>query len=147
MRPLPLVRGTDEGPDPSDLKGEPRAALALAGGATIIDAAKAAGISARTVRRRLQRVEYRMEISRLRGQLLDAAVGKLAAATADAVDTLVQLLGAASEHVKLGAAKAIVELGLSLAEAVEVQGRITTLEELIVTRRQEVRVWGKDLNA
>lgn len=121
-----------------DLKGEPKAALALASGSSMIDAARAAGISERTVRRRLTKPEYRMEISRLRARLLDAAVGKLVAETTDAVETLSDLLNATSEHVRLGAAKAILDFGLSLQEALETQTRITTLEELYVRRRQQV---------
>ena len=136
--------GPRPGQDPADLKGEPRAALAIAAGSSIIDAARVSGISERTVRRRLQKPEYRVEISRLRGQLLDAAVGRLAGATATAVGTLVSLLDAASEHARLGAAKAIVELGLSLQEAVETQARITSLEELVVRRRTQVRFWNPE---
>ena len=78
-----------------------------------------------------------MEISRLRSKLLDAAVGSLVAATADAARTMRDLLSANSENVRLGAAKAILELGLSLQEALETQGRITTLEQLYVIQREE----------
>ena len=50
-------------------------------------------------------------------------------------DPLIDLLDANSEHVRLGSAKAIVEYGLSLQEAVEVQRRIESLEELYVQQR------------
>ncbi|MCH8900543.1 MAG: hypothetical protein IH942_08670 [Acidobacteria bacterium] len=77
-----------------------------------------------------------MEISRLRGKILDAAVGKLVAATGDAVNSLRELLSAVSEHVRLGAAKAILEMGLSLQEALTTHARITTLEEEFSVRRR-----------
>ena len=121
----------------SDLKGEPATSIALASGSTIVEAAKHAGISERTVRRRLGDPDYRMEISHLRSKLLDAAVGKLVAATTEAAATMQALLEADSEHVRLGAAKGILEFGLSLQEALETQTRITTLEELYVERRQQ----------
>lgn len=130
------------GSDPTEgqigeLKGEPTAALAISSGSTIVEAAERAGISERTVRRRLDNPDYKVEISRLRGKLLDAAVGKLVAATTDAAATMQALLEADSEHVRLGAAKGILEFGLSLQEALETQTRITTLEELYVERRQQ----------
>ncbi len=124
-------------PHTADLKGEPTAALAIASGSTIVEAAERAGISERTVRRRLDDPDYRMEISRLRSKLLDAAVGRLVAATTQAAGTMQALLEADSEHVRLGAAKGILEFGLSLQEALETQTRITTLEELYVERRQQ----------
>jgi hypothetical protein len=120
------------------LKGEPVAVLALAAGATITAAAREAGVSERTIRRRLELPEYRMELSRMRSKLLDAAVGQLVEASTKAVATLVELLGARSENVRAIAAKAIIEYGLSLQEAIETQTRITTLEELYVARRQQV---------
>ena len=127
------------GSDPTEgqigeLKGEPTAALAISSGSTIVEAAERAGISERTVRRRLDNPDYKVEISRLRGKLLDAAVGKLVAATTEAAATMQALLEADSEHVRLGAAKGILEFGLSLQEALETQTRITTLEELYVER-------------
>ena len=130
------------GSDPTEgqigeLKGEPTAALAISSGSTIVEAAERAGISERTVRRRLDNPDYKVEISRLRGKLLDAAVGKLVAATTEAAATMQALLEADSEHVRLGAAKGILEFGLSLQEALETQTRITTLEELYVERRQQ----------
>ena len=85
-----------------------------------------------------------MEVSHLRQKILDAAVGRLVAATTDAATTVHELLDAKSETVRLGAAKAILELGLSLQEALETQTRITTLEEFYVQRRTErLQVWQK----
>ena len=126
----------------TDLKGEPATSIALASGSTIVEAAKHAGISERTVRRRLGDPDCRMEISHLRSKLLDAAVGRLVAATTQAAETMQSLLEADSEHVRLGAAKGILEFGLSLQEALETQTRITTLEELYVERRQQ-RIWNQ----
>jgi hypothetical protein len=57
------------------------------------------------------------------------ALGKLADASTEAVDTLRSLLHAEAESVKLGAARAILELGNKLRDAVEVEERLARLEE------------------
>jgi HEAT repeat protein len=48
---------------------------------------------------------------------------------AEAADMLRQLLAAKSENVRLGAARSLLELGVKLREAVELEERVRLLEE------------------
>jgi HEAT repeat protein len=48
---------------------------------------------------------------------------------AEAADVLRQLLAARSESVRLGAARALLELGVKLREGVELEERLRALEE------------------
>jgi len=64
-----------------------------------------------------------------RAELVSRAVGSLADASAAAVTTLRALLEADSESVRLGACRAILDLGLRLREAEELERRIAALEE------------------
>jgi hypothetical protein len=50
---------------------------------------------------------------------------------AEAADKLRALLGAQSESVQLGAARALLELGTKLRESVELAGRVDELERLL----------------
>jgi hypothetical protein len=119
-------------------KGEPAVALALATGSTIGEAAEAGGVSYKTVQRRISDPEYQARISQQRSEFLARAVGQLSAASTQAVETLVGLLQAKSEMARLGAAKAILEYGISLAENQDTQRRIATLEGLIFRRTDEI---------
>jgi len=123
-------------------KGEPRGALYLAEGLSIVEAARQAGVSERTLRRRLARPDYRAEVAQLRGKMLDAALGQLIAATTAAVAVLVNLLEAKSETVRLGAASRILEHALELRELTEVEGRVQSLEQVLLkaTHTEEIRL-------
>lgn len=102
---------------------------ALAGGATVQDAATLAGVSERTAHRRLEDPAFQREVLAARAALVTGAVCKLAAASTEAADTLRALLGAESETVRLGAARSILELGTKLRESEEYEARIRALEE------------------
>ena len=58
---------------------DPLIILALAQGMTIVDAAKAAGVSERTVYRRLDDHEFRLEVAWAQQALVTQALGSLAA--------------------------------------------------------------------
>ena len=103
-------------------------AVALAGGATIVEAADVAGVGQRTVYRRLVDPGFQDLVRQIRRQALDRAVGRLATSTTSAAQTLVELLGAASETVRLGAARAILDLGVTTPDVVDADTRITELE-------------------
>ena len=90
-------------------------------GKSISEAAEAGGISAKTIQRRLADPEYQARISQQRSEFLARAVGQLSAASTQAIETLVGLLQAKSEMARLGAAKAILEYGISLAENQDTQ--------------------------
>ncbi len=102
--------------------------LELARGATIRDAAAATGFSEKTVSRRLETATFRRRVSQARGEMLATASGRMADGMAAAADTLRALLLAKSEAIRLGAARALLELGVKLRESVELEARISALE-------------------
>ena len=61
--------------------------------------------------------------------MIGRAVGQLADASTKAVQTLTALLVADSLTVRLGAARSILELGPRLREAVEIEERLSSLEQ------------------
>src|SRR3954470_7031286 len=97
-------------------KGATVLLTALAGGQTLRDAARVAGVSERTVARRWADPGFRAEALELRSRLLDRAAGQLAAANTEAVTAMHDLLVADSGSVRLGAARAILELGRKFQE-------------------------------
>lgn len=103
-------------------------AAALATGQTLRAAAVTAGIAERTAARRWADPAFRRRVSDLRGQLVNAAVGRLADGMGDAADVLRKLLAADSENVRLGAARSLIELGVKLRESVELEERIADIE-------------------
>lgn len=110
-------------------KGDPELIARLAAGANVPDAAKAAGVSERTVFRRLQDPAFRREVQAVRTELLSQTVGRLVDAGTDAAVTLRQLLSARSEHARHAAARTILEMGPKLREAEELADRIAAIEE------------------
>jgi len=102
---------------------------ALAGGCTVADAARQAGIGERTCYRRLQNPSFMLQVSAARGAMVTRAVGRLARMAATATDTLEALLDAASPAtVRLGAARSALELGSRLRESEELERRIAEVE-------------------
>lgn len=101
---------------------------ALAAGATYAEAAEAAGIGVRTVDRRMSDPDYRAQVSAARGELLSRAVGLLAENAAAAARCLSRLLCEGSPQVQLAAARAILEFGGRLREALDYEERLATVE-------------------
>jgi AcrR family transcriptional regulator len=101
---------------------------ALASGATVRDAAKSAGVAERTVYRRLDDPEFRRRVDSTRAEMVSQAVARLSAAATEAVDTLRDLLSSDMDFARLGAARAILEIGIRLREHGELAERIATLE-------------------
>src|SRR5450756_1639068 len=102
--------------------------MALAGGATMQDAARRAGISERTCYRRMQDGDFQKLVSAARADMVTRAVARLARMSATATDTLEGLLGASTPAtVRLGAARSVLELGSRLRESEELERRICLL--------------------
>jgi hypothetical protein len=103
--------------------------LALACGATKENAALKAGVSERTVYRRLKDPDFRQRLQALRSDMVQRAANVLTAAAMEAVKTLLSLQeGTVSNSVRLGAARAILEQGARLRELADVEERLTALE-------------------
>jgi AcrR family transcriptional regulator len=104
--------------------------MALACGATVDNAARQAGISPATVYRRLADAAFRQRLQTLRGDMVSRTSGTLTAAAGEAVRTLLELLkNPTSSSVRLGAAKAVLEIGMKLREVAELEARLTVLEQ------------------
>lgn len=104
---------------------------ALVTGLTVEAAAKKAGMSERTVYRRLQDAAFKREIEEARGELVTRTMAALCTAGLSAVATLVQLLSSPLQTVRLGAARAIIELGTKLREHVELDQRLRRIEDQV----------------
>ncbi len=102
---------------------------ALACGATAEAAARSAGVSASTVQRRLREPAFRARLQALRSDVVERSAAALSASGTEAVKTLLALMKDTSPAaVRLGAAKAVLELGVRLREAAELEQRLAALE-------------------
>jgi hypothetical protein len=111
-------------------KNEDKLLIALACGATVETASKQCQISDRTIYRRLQDPEFQDRLESIRTEMVQRAAAMLTAAASEAVRTLLSLQKeSVSAAVRLGAARAILEIGLKMREVVELEARIALLEE------------------
>jgi hypothetical protein len=102
---------------------------ALACGATVDSAAHAAGVSARTVHRRLKEPAFQERLQEIRTEMLQRTAGMLTAAGLESVKTLITLQQAANPgSVRLGAARSVLEMGVKVREASELAQRLAALE-------------------
>jgi hypothetical protein len=115
--------------------------LALAGGATVEGAARKAGVSEKTVYRRLERPEFRQQLQALRADMVQRTAGALTAAATKSLRTLLELQKATHPAaVRLGAARSILELGLKFRETAELAERLAAVEaQLAATPQEPVR--------
>jgi hypothetical protein len=110
-------------------KADAELALALACGASPEGAAHKAGLSVRTVYRRLAEAGFQAQVRQARSEIVRRAAGLFTAAGMASIKTLTALQeAAASEAVRLGAARAVIELGCKLRESVELTERLAALE-------------------
>lgn len=104
-------------------------ALALACGATVEQAAQKAGVSARTAHRRLVDPAFTRRVHSARGDMAQRAGGLLTGAAMESIKTLLELRRPpAPPAVRLGAARAVLEFGLRVREAAELEARLAALE-------------------
>jgi hypothetical protein len=109
-------------------------ALAVAAGQTLRDAAAAVGVSERTAARRWADAAFRLRVSNLRTEMVQRSLGRMADGMSDAAAKLRELLTAESESVRLGAARALLELGVKLRESVELEARLLAVEAYLAGR-------------
>jgi hypothetical protein len=111
-------------------KAEDALLLALAVGATVENAARQCGLSERTVYRRLGEPEFRQRLQQLRTDMIQRTAGALTAAATEAVRTLLELQKTgAPPAARLGAARSILEIGIKLREAADLEERLSALEQ------------------
>jgi len=93
-------------------------AAVLASGATYREAAKAAHLSERTVRRRMEDEAFRGRIAAERAELVRRAVRQASGALTEAVTTMVLLMrDAKGENVRLAAARSLLTFGVQAPDS------------------------------
>src|SRR5437762_1693701 len=113
-------------------KNEDALLLALACGATVEAASKQCQLSDRTIYRRLKDREFRARLQAVRADMVRRAAGMLTAAAGQAVSTLLSLQKeSVPAAVRLGAARAILEIGIKVRELAELEARMDELEALV----------------
>lgn len=117
-------------------KGDLVLLTALAGGASIKDAAKVAGIGERTAHRRLEDPAFQRRITELRSEFLSSAIRRLSESTTEAADTMRSLLQSKSDSVRLSAARSILEFASKLGELAELNKRLAELEERVLEQHE-----------
>jgi autotransporter translocation and assembly factor TamB len=104
--------------------------MALACGSSVEQAASRAGVGITTVRRRLKDPRFTKRLQEIRADMVQRTAAMLTAAAGEAVKTLLDLQKAsAPPAIRLGAARAIIELGGKLRETAELADRIAALEQ------------------
>jgi hypothetical protein len=113
-------------------KSDTALVLALACGASPENAAHKAGVSLRTVYRRLAEPSFRDQVNQVQADIVRRAAGLLGAASIQAIKTLTTLQESAqSESVRLGAARAVIELAAKLREATDLAERVAAIEQCV----------------
>lgn len=111
-------------------KAEDQILRALACGATVESAARTSGISERTIYRRLKDTSFRQRLHEMLADMVTRTSGMLTAASLESVKTLVDLQQSSNPPaVRLGAARAVLELAAKVREAAEVLQRLAALEQ------------------
>jgi Helix-turn-helix domain len=109
--------------------GRQVAVLAIASGETIAAAARKANVAERTLYRWRNDDDFCKEVNQARAEMFGRALGYMAEGTVSGALTLRQLcLKGKAETVRLGAARALIELGTKLREVVELEQRLSALE-------------------
>jgi DNA-binding phage protein len=102
---------------------------ALAKGATVAQAAQQAGVSERTAYRRLQQPEFQKRIDAVQDDMIQRAAAVLTTAAQEGIHSLVALQDPSTPPaVRRGAARDILEMGLRLREAANLEKRLLALE-------------------
>jgi hypothetical protein len=110
-------------------RGDEMLLSALAAGHSNPEAGKIAGLSSKTVQRRLSDPLFRAELDDLKRQMVQQTAASLSTVATSAVATLEKLLASRDEWVQLRAAKEILDVSIRYREALELPDRIAALEE------------------
>ena len=106
------------------------AALAIARGQNVKTAAKETGVGLRTLHRWLTEDRaFRQRVDELREELFSQAAGRLSDLANHATDTLVELLGAKDEKVRLQAARIVFETASNFRQMMQLSARLSALED------------------
>jgi hypothetical protein len=110
---------------------------ALAAGATQAEAAATAGVTARTVRRRLAQPEFAERVSAERSALVTRTASRLIGLADAAVDALGELVRPeTSDSIRLRAALGLLDAARVWREAGEIEERLALVEAAVAARVQ-----------
>jgi len=113
----------------------PKAAQALAAGATLADAAKAAGVTQRTVRNwRNDEVAFADAVDDGRSRMLSESAGLLAAATTAAARRLAEIVQSEEERHALAAARVVLDQAARYRSDRALEDRLAALEMAVGVR-------------
>jgi transposase-like protein len=102
---------------------------ALAKGATVAQAARQAGVSERTVYRRRQHPEFQARIDAIQNDMLQRVTALLPKAAEEGIHSLVTLQEKSTPpSVRRAAARDILDVGMRLREAADLEKRLLALE-------------------
>lgn len=102
---------------------------ALVCGASVDAAAKKAGLPRRTAYRRMKDPRFVQRFQEARSEIAKRTTALLSAGSLEATKALIELISPTSPPAtRLGAARAIIELGAKLREAGEIEERLVGLE-------------------
>jgi hypothetical protein len=101
----------------------------LAAGRSYDEVAAEAGVSRRTIVRRMADPSFQREVRAARARVLDEVLGLLAKEAAATVRTLVALRdGAEGDATRLGACRTLLDKLVAARELLDLEGRLTALE-------------------
>lgn len=106
----------------------------LASGGTRQDAAAAAGVSPRTVHRRMSDPDFRALVADSRARITADVLAGAAGLAGRAVERLGELVEDDNPHVALGACRAVLTVAADFGERAELAERIEALERVLGTR-------------
>jgi len=113
----------------------PKAAQALAAGGTLADAAKAAGVTQRTVRNwRADEVAFADAVDDTRSLMLAETAGLLAATTTTAARRLEEIIETGEERHQLAAARVVLDMAARYRSDRALEDRISALEMAVGVR-------------
>lgn len=113
--------------------------VSIACGATVENAAAKANVTTKTVQRHTSDPEFQRRLRELKDGMVKRAAAMLTAAAMEGIRTLTALLDRENPPaVRLGAARAIIELGVRLRESADLHERLTVLEQNAVLQDQPV---------
>jgi len=130
------TNGTHEGGATKLTRKAEQAIVALLEHPTIDEAAKACGVSKRTLWRWLQREDFQTRHRQAQRAVVDSAITKLQAATVKAVETLERNLNCGNFFAENAAAQAILTHAFKAIELRELQDQIAEIKTLLETKRK-----------
>lgn len=106
-----------------------KAIAALLESPSTLAAAERAGVGRTTLCRWLTLPAFRSALDRAKDEIFAAAMARIASASGEATNTLLALLRAESEPVRLGAARAILEAAAGHLDARAIAAKLGEIEE------------------